>query len=304
MDRKETNRTWGLTAYQLKILAVIFMTVDHLGAYGFEIPVFGAWNSHLRLIGRLAMPLFLFVLTESIRHTRSRTKFLLRLYGCAIGVGLFVAVTNYLFADTVGVFIQSNILYTYFYVALYVTLLEGLADAIRAGNVRRILAWVAGLAATCVPHFLVEWLYELHFAVPNLDFRHTMLLGDLLGSFLCSPLQVEYGFLFVLMGICMYFAGNKYAKAAVLVIFGGICYLGGWLDIFAWEVPAVRWAFNTFALHFVVGYPQYYMVLAAPLLLLYNGKKGRSDKWFFYAYYPLHRYAISVAVYIYQLLCG
>lgn len=292
----------GLSSYQLKLLAVIFMTLDHLGAYGFEIPVFDAYNSNLRLIGRLAMPLFLFVLTQSIRFTRNRPRFLLRLYLGAIGVGLFVTVTNYLFGDSVGVFIQSNILYTYFYVALYVTLLEGLISSIQAQNGQKTMRYTFGLLATCIPHFLAECLYNLNFMDYGMDLRHTMLMGDLLGSFFCSPLRVEYGFLFVLMGICMYFAGSKYAKAGVLVIFAGICYAGGFLDIFAWDIPAVRWLFNTFSLHFVVGYPQYYMVLAAPIMLLYNGEKGRSDKWFFYAYYPLHRYAISVAVYLYQML--
>lgn len=291
----------GLTSYQLKVLAMVFMTIDHLGAYGFEIPIFDAYNTKLRLIGRIAMPIFLFVVTESIRYTRSRPKFLLRLYLGAVGVGLFVTVTNYLFGDSVGVFVQSNILYDYFYVALYVTLLEGLVSGLRERDRRKLWRNVAGLLGTCIPHYLWKYLSGIPFMDYGMDLKHAMLLGDLLGSFVCSPLHVEYSILFVIMGVAMYFARNKYAKAAVLAIFSGICYVGGYLYVLAWEIPSVMWVFNTFGLHFVVGYPQYYMILAVPFLLLYNGKKGRSDKWFFYAYYPLHRYAISVAVYVYQL---
>ena len=302
MEQAKTRLTKGLTSYQLKLLAVIFMTIDHLGAYGFEIPIFSTYNNQLRLIGRIAMPLFLFVVTESIRYTRSRRKFLLRLYLGAVGVGLFVTVTNYLFADSVGSFIQSNIIYTYFYVALYVTLLEGLISGFREKNKRKLFANAAGILGTCIAHWLWKFLVTIPFMDYGMDLRHAIMLDELFASFVCSPLEVEYSFLFVLMGIAMYFAGNKYGKAAVLAVFSGICYVGGYVFVLAWEIPAVMWIFNTFGLHFVVGYLQYYMILAVPFLLLYNGKKGRTDKWFFYAYYPLHRYAISVAVYLYQLL--
>lgn len=302
MEQMNTCLTKGLTSYQIKILAAVFMTIDHLGAYGFEIPIFSIYNNQLRLIGRLAMPLFLFCLTDSIRYSRSRPKFLLRLYLGAVGVGLFVTVTNYLFGDSVGSFIQSNILYDYLYVALYVTLLEGLISGVREKDKRKLLGNVAGLFGTCIPHCIWKLYAGISFMDHGVDLKHAMMLNDLFGSFVRSPLEVEYSVLFVIMGVAMYFAGNKYAKAAVLVVFSGICYVGGKLYNLIWEIPAMMWVFNTFGLHFVVGYPQYYMILAVPFLLLYNGKKGRSDKWFFYAYYPLHRYAISVAVFLYQLL--
>ena len=77
------------------------MTIDHLAAYGFEIPVFGAHFDTLRIIGRIAAPLFFFALTESVKHTRSKVRLILRLYLGAVGTGLFVAVTNLLFHDSI-----------------------------------------------------------------------------------------------------------------------------------------------------------------------------------------------------------
>ena len=118
MEDLQIQKKRGLNAHQLKIIALIFMTIDHLGAYGFEIPIFDTYNTQLRLLGRIAMPLFLFVLTESIRYTRNRKKFLLRLYLGAVFSGLFVTVTNFLFHDSIGMFINSNIFFTYFYIAL------------------------------------------------------------------------------------------------------------------------------------------------------------------------------------------
>ena len=36
------------------------------------------------------------------------------------------------------------------------------------------------------------------------------------------------------------------------------------------------------------GATQWLMVFALPLMLRYNGEKGRGWKWFFYFYYPAH----------------
>ena len=71
MEAVTIQKTKGLNAYQIELIALVIMTIDHLGAYGFEIPIIDAYCSQLRLIGRLAMPLFLFALTESIRYTHS-----------------------------------------------------------------------------------------------------------------------------------------------------------------------------------------------------------------------------------------
>lgn len=67
-------------ATALKLLAVVLMTLDHLGAYGFELPLIRNNVDILRLIGRMAAPLFLFFVVESLKHTRKRRQFLLRLY--------------------------------------------------------------------------------------------------------------------------------------------------------------------------------------------------------------------------------
>ena len=293
MKQLQTHRKQGLSSWQLKILALIFMTMDHLGAYGFEIPIFDTYNTKLRLIGRIAMPLFLFVLTESIRYTRNRQKFLLRLYLGAIGSGLFVTITNFLFHDSIGMFINSNILFTYFYVALYITLIEQIISGFREKSHRRVLLGFLGMVATCIPHILLVLLDNVNVMDYGASLYTAFAFQDLIASFLASPIHVEYTILFVLMGVLMYFAKDKYKKCAILILFSFFCYIGV-------KIPAIHISF----LGFVVGYPQYYMILAAPFFLLYNGEKGRSSKYFFYIYYPVHRYVISIIVYIYQLLCG
>ena len=67
-----------MTGFQLKLLAMLAMTADHIGAVFFpEIPL-------LRWIGRLAMPVLCFFIGEGLRHTRSPWRYLLRLTGFAL----------------------------------------------------------------------------------------------------------------------------------------------------------------------------------------------------------------------------
>lgn len=206
----------GLSVNQLKWIALITMTIDHLAAYGFVIPVFNTYYDYLRIIGRIAAPLFFFVLTESIRHTRSKAKLLLRLYLGAVGVGLFVAVTNLFFHDTIGRFSQSNILFDYVYTTIYILLIEQIFEGIKQKRWSRGGLAFLGILATCIPHYIGVWLLEFPYAKFHLAPETVWTIQDFVGSFVRSPLQAEYTILFILMGILMYFAGNKFGKAAVI----------------------------------------------------------------------------------------
>ena len=287
------SRSRGLSISQIKWIALIFMTIDHLAAYGFEIPVFGAHFDMLRIIGRIAAPLFFFALTESVKHTRNRKRFLLRLYLGAVGTGLFVAVTNLLFHDSIGRFFPSNILCDYIYTALYIILIEQIIEGIKRKQWKQSLLAIAGILATSIPHLIVWFIYEFPYAKYGLSPETVWTIQDFVGSFVFSPLAAEYTILFVIMGILMYFAGNKYGKAAVLAGFSLFCYFGEVLGAHQWNYIGI-----------VLGHPQYYMIFAVPFILLYNGEKGRGSKYFFYVYYPVHRYVISVASYIYRILAG
>ena len=282
----------GFSSYQIKLFAVVFMTIDHLAAYGFEIPIFDAHYNLLRTIGRLAAPLFFFVLTESIAHTRSKPKFLLRLYLAAVGVNLFTAITNFFFGDTIGRFFQSNILFDYFFTALYIILIEQSILAVKEKSLKRGLLAVSGVAAIGIMCFLCVLADTISYSKLGLIPEQAWLLQDLIYSFIASPFGPSYTILFILMGIFMYFAKNKYEKAAVLLLVSGICYFG-------WNFEFL----HNSIIGSVIGGNQPYMVFAVPFILLYNGEKGKGQKYFFYLYYPLHRYVISIAVYLYQMFC-
>lgn len=58
----------GLTGYQIKLLAMIFMLEDHLNIYLGEALHWPAWVSFL---GRFVAPAFVFLLVEGSYHIKS-----------------------------------------------------------------------------------------------------------------------------------------------------------------------------------------------------------------------------------------
>ena len=67
----------GFTANQLKILAMISMTLDHIG-----VMLLPRWTI-LRVLGRLALPIYAYMIAEGCRHTRDRKRYFLRIAGLA-----------------------------------------------------------------------------------------------------------------------------------------------------------------------------------------------------------------------------
>lgn len=63
-----------LSGNTLKILAAIFMTVDHIGLLFFPNEII------FRIIGRLAFPIFAFMIAEGARYTRHRLKYFLSVF--------------------------------------------------------------------------------------------------------------------------------------------------------------------------------------------------------------------------------
>lgn len=73
-----TKTAWGLSGNQLKLIALITMTIDHVGAY--LLPQF----TILRIIGRLSMPIYAFLIAEGCRHTKNKLKYLGLMVGFAV----------------------------------------------------------------------------------------------------------------------------------------------------------------------------------------------------------------------------
>ncbi len=217
----------GLTGNQLKILAMIAMTCDHVGLQLFpQAPV-------LRILGRLALPIYAYMIAEGCRHTRDRKKYLLRLAGLALvcQVVYFVAMGS----------LYQCILVTF---SLSVCLIYSTGEAIRNPESRWKTAG-AYIAVYLLCRVLPDVLIHTDFAI-------------------------DYGIWGVLLPVLVYF-DRKWGLVAGLVLLA--------LDY---------------------GGNQWWALAAVPLLMAYNGQRGKANIGrFFYWYYPAHLaviYGISLLV--------
>lgn len=92
-----------MSAFLLKILALVAMVIDHVGAIFFPQYV---W---MRYVGRISMPVFAFLLSEGYQHTRNFNLYALRL---AVFAVLSEVPYDLLFHGTYLEFGRQNIFFT------------------------------------------------------------------------------------------------------------------------------------------------------------------------------------------------
>ena len=213
----------GLTNNQLKLIAMVTMTVDHVGMLLFPQLVI------LRVIGRIAFPVYAFMIGEGCRYTKSLPRYMGLLGILALVCqGIAYVTTGSLLLNVLGTF------------ALSVGLVMLLKNARERKNWISRLLLPAGVAAV---FFVAELLPGM---LPGTDF------------------SVEYGFLGVILPVCVYALSGRLARLCA----AGVCL--ALLACYSWE-------------------GQWFALLALPLLALYNGERGKWKlKWIFYFYYPVH----------------
>lgn len=68
----------------LKIIAIVTMLIDHIGAFIINYEKYTLLYEVMRTVGRIAFPIFCFMLVQGFRHTRSVKKYMIRLFIFAI----------------------------------------------------------------------------------------------------------------------------------------------------------------------------------------------------------------------------
>ena len=199
-----------LTTFQLKCIAIISMAVDHTGAILFPEKIV------LRYIGRLAFPIFCFLLVEGFFHTRDIYRYMKRIL-----IFAFISEIPYdlAFRGTVLEFEHQNVFFTLFFGVL--------------------LMYVLGRAG--------EWPEKV--------------MEVLIVMWVTVALHTDYSYKGILLIVLFYLLRNR-----------------RWLR----TVAGVAWNFiwNSSV--------QGYGALAMIPIAFYSGERGRSMKYFFYVFYPLH----------------
>lgn len=234
-QKRVPDKNRGLTSFHLKVIAAAAMLLDHVGvvfleapleAAGYSLlanmlagtPLFGQAVAYtvLRLIGRIAFPIYAFMIAEGMRHTRNKRRYQTRLL-----IGALVSEIPFDLA------------------------MHGMPFDWSGQNV----FWTLLLGALAIDGFTREWNREW--------LRY---LWPVVAAALAQLMAADYGAYGILV-ICLFHVagGDRQRRAALLV------------------VPL---AFQA----------------TAPLALLpihvYNGGKGPSTRWPFYAFYPAHLLAL------------
>lgn len=200
----------GISGFTLKWIAIVSMVIDHTGAILYpEYPIF-------RIIGRLAFPIFCFLLVEGAMHTSNIHKYEGRLLLFAL-----ISELSFDYAFYGGVTLAHQ--------NVFFTLLIGLImlEVLKFGN-SRIYSLLAVIAAIL----------------------------------LAEEMSVDYGAGGILLILCFYLFYERRVLKQVVFIAMNLLYFGMGI--------------------------QAYAGFAAIPMLLYRGERGRSMKYFFYLFYPLH----------------
>lgn len=257
MEAQEIQaRKRGLSGSTLKIIAMVTMLIDHIGAAvierGFLLDRLQAEGMRLdftmirdnftslspalqeafmadavlRLIGRIAFPIFCFLLVEGFIHTRSKARYAGRLLVVAL---LSEIPFDYAIYGGENIWGAQNVLWTLLFGLLGLWAWEGVRDLSRR-HFKRDIGVLGFLAA--VPFMALA------------EFCHT-----------------DYGAFGVFLIAILYIPLAGHVKKARLAqsLSGALCV--------AFEFTAP---------------------LAFVLTYFYNGKRGLDIKWLFYFFYPVH----------------
>src|SRR5205085_4973530 len=94
-----------MTTFQIKLIAIIAMVIDHIGLFFFPHILL------LRIIGRLAFPLFAWLIANGAHHSKNPTKYLTRLFLFALLAQIPFILINRLIDPS---FWELNVLFTLF----------------------------------------------------------------------------------------------------------------------------------------------------------------------------------------------
>lgn len=245
----------NLNGFQLKVVGLITMVIDHIGEFFSFLgaPIWFHW------IGRIAAPIFLFESSEGFIHTRNRKKYMLRLL---VGFWIMQIVTYILntYFAVGNTLIINNIFGTLFLGTVYMQSIEYLKKSNR--SIAKALLWfLLPTTLSFVPLILLGSATTSPL---------TLTISRLFNFLVPTLFLTEGGILFVLLPVLFYLFHNKKLLQIISLT----------------VIAALSTGFSTQGL-FSTNY-QWMMILAVVPIIMYNGEKGKSMRYFFYIFYPAH----------------
>lgn len=262
-----TSNLKKISLSTIKNIAYITMIIDHVGgtilpdilfAFGLKDNTISALCQIFRAIGRISMPLFVFMLVEGFIHTRNVGKYMLRL--------LILAVISEVPFDlacfqTPWYPEYQNVMFSLLIALCLLWTCEKIREKARTNRIRILLTGLAALFATA---------------------SGTLCIAD-------------YGLTVVPLALCFYYFRNRKAIMVPVAVF--ILYIVELLSFMIDTVYPVCMP-ELWNMDYVLTVAEFLAptVLALPIILCYNGKKGKQlPKMVYYLIYPVHLLLIYLA---------
>ena len=294
------KRVQVINQFVLKIIAYVFMTIDHLGIflsmhqYSFSDPAFvGELANTCRILGRIAFPLIIFMVVEGVLHTKNFWAYFLRLSIIATSIMLVQIIGGYLVDSSL------QTMYSPFIDLLLAALLAYFL--LKKGWMKFLFILPLGYSILCF--VIMMWPRLTGESVQWLPFflraDYTIIGSLLVLLFLLShKLSLYFSHKFYnpeitdekeLMKTDDYRVEMNFMAVVSILLVAILIYVLPYIVISDKHPFAVYEHIQT------------YMALAALPLLFYNGKRGYNAKWFQYGcylYFPLHIILLFVIFYI------
>lgn len=257
------NKHLSFTSAQLKLFAYAFMLIDHIGytmamqnsLKDFYFPHMETVYIFMRSIGRIAFPIFCFLLLEGLEHTRSKAKYMFRMF-------IFALISEPCFdLMTSGAFYTptyQNVLFTLLISGLYFCIYEGISQKLSSKIIRTVLNILLLIVAIFITYFL-----HTDYSVSGV----ILILGI---SIIRKRQPKDFSLSFLLMFCTVFFA---FTVSNIISAPDAILAPSMWLDTYILPSLGIQ-LFEIFSLFFI---------------LPYSGSAGRPlPKAVYYLFYPVH----------------
>ena len=253
-----------MNIFQLKIIAMIAMFLDHIAYFFPDLPM----SLPLHWIGRIAAPIFIFGVVNGVKYTSSKRMYILRLYFACIceileirknqkAVSWIKVLSLYIAYQVIvcivcGYLSSISNMYTETICFYLIPALLGSVFTTEGGLIFVVLGIIMYLAYDNKKRLILSYMI---FVVVYMFFMSTNIVPIILW---------KIKELIPIIG-----TGLSHGMEYLLSIIGGISPMdvGG----------------NIFTIQY-----QWIMVLALPLILSYNHQRGKKCKYLFYIFYPIH----------------
>jgi hypothetical protein len=250
-----------MTTFQIKLIAMTAMIIDHVGLFFFPQILL------LRIIGRLAFPLFAWLIANGAYYSKNINVYLMRLLLFAIIAQIPFFLVNRLIDPS---FQELNVLFTLFLGLAAIVIIRKSRNRFTAVLVVLISSILAGILNT--DYGVLGVLAIILFYVYFKDIKKMLLLQICLFTF----------FSVVPVGIVMAFTGR--ANPDISTLYVRLCPILMKLCLkVSTTIPP-----NFVALNLIEPLGLFSLFFIA----CYGGQEGRKVKYFFYLFYPMHLFIL------------